>query len=79
MSDLLDDLSCVTITSLLRDSWVSLVTWSAQQSGGRPLGLRHDEGGVEARMCPKAPRLSLRIIVVRGSCPVLVRIEAFVT
>ena len=24
--------------------------WSGQQSGGRPLGRRHDEGGLEARM-----------------------------
>ena len=47
---------------------MSLTTWSAQRSGGRPLGRRHDNGGVEARMsmawvpgcrrhmCPKAPR-----------------------
>ena len=62
-----------------------------QGSGGLPLGWCHDEGGVEARMlmawvpgcrsmaytCSKAPRGSLRIIVVRGGCPVPVRIEAF--
>ena len=65
--------------------------WSAQQSGGRPLGRRHDEGGVEAimsmawvpgcrrRMCPKALRRSLRIVVVSGGCLVWVSIEAFVT
>ena len=46
---------------------MSLTIWSAQRSGGRPLGRRHDDGGVEARMsmawvpgcrrhmCPKAP------------------------
>ena len=55
---------------------MSLTIWSAQRSGGRPLGRRHDDGGVEARMsmawvpgcrrhmCPKAPRRSLRIVVV---------------
>ena len=72
-------------------SWVSLTIWSAQRSGGRPLGRRHDDGGVEARiamawvpgcrrhMCPKAPRRSLRIVVVSGGCPVRVSIEAFMT
>ena len=44
-SDLQDGLSWVSSMALLRDSWVSLVTWSAQRSGGRPLGRRHDEGG----------------------------------
>ena len=29
---------------------MSLVIWSAHRSGGRPLGRRHDEGGVQARM-----------------------------
>ena len=29
---------------------MSLVIWSAQRSGGRPLGRRHDDGGLEARM-----------------------------
>ena len=29
---------------------VSLVIWSDQRSGGRPLGRCRDEGGVEARM-----------------------------
>ena len=68
-----------------------LTIWSAQGSCGRPLERRHDEGGVEARMsmawvpgcrrhmCPKVPRRSLRIVVVRGGCPVRIRIEAFVT
>ena len=71
----------------LRDSWVSLTIWSAQRSGGRPLV----EGGVEARMsmarvpgcrrqmCPKALRRRLQIVVVRGGCPVRMRIDAFVT
>ena len=61
------------------------------RSGGRPLGRRHDDGGVEDRMsmawvpgcrrhlCPKAPRRSLRIVVVSGGCPVRESIEAFVT
>ena len=40
----------VAVTELLRDTWVSLTIWSAQRSGGCPLGLRHDEGGVEASM-----------------------------
>ena len=65
--------------------------WSAQRSGGRPLGRRHDEGGVEARMsmawvpgcrrqmCSNLLRRSLRIVVVRGGCLVRVSIEAFVT
>ena len=56
-----------------------------------PLGRRHDEGGVEARMlmalvpgcrrqmCPNALRRSLQIVVVRGGSPVRVIIEAFVT
>ena len=58
---------------------------------GHPLGQHHDEGGVEARMlmawvsgckrfiimCPKAPRRSFRIVVVRGGCPVLIRFAAF--
>ena len=56
---------------------VSLMIWSAQRSGGRPLGQRHDEDGVEARMsmawvpgcrrhmCPKAPIRSLQIVVVK--------------
>ena len=30
-------------------------------------------------MCPKAPRRSLRIVVVSGGCPVRESIEAFVT
>ena len=46
------------------------------------MGSSSDEGGVEARMsmawvpgcrrhmCPKAPRRSLRIVVVSGGCPV---------
>ena len=29
---------------------MSLTIWSAQRSGGRPLGRRHDDGGLEARM-----------------------------
>ena len=70
---------------------MSLTIWSAQRSGGRPLGRRHDDGGVEARMsmawvpgcrrhmCPKVPRRSLRIVVVSGGCPVRESIEAFVT
>ena len=61
---------------------MSFMIWSAQRSGGRPLGRCHDEGGVEARilmawvpgcrrhMCPNAPRHSLRIVVVRGGCSV---------
>ena len=55
-----------------------MMIWSAQRSGGRPLGRRHDAGGAEAgmsmawvpgcrrQMCPKAPRRSFRIVVVRG-------------
>ena len=70
---------------------MSLTIWSAQRSGGRPLGRRHDDGGVEARMSmawvpgcrwqiwPKALTRSLQIVVVRGDCPVRVRIVAFVT
>ena len=49
-SDLQDVLSCVAVTASHGDSWVSLTIWSAQRSGGRPLGRPHDEGGVEARM-----------------------------
>ena len=57
-----------------------LMVWSAQRSGGRPLGRGHDEGVVEARMpmdvmpgCrrymrPKAPGRSLRIVFIRGGC-----------
>ena len=33
-----DGISWVASTASLRDSWVSLVTWSAKRSGGRPLG-----------------------------------------
>ena len=40
---------CFSTTSI-RDSWVSLVTWSAQRSGGRPVGRRHDEGGLEVKL-----------------------------
>ena len=70
---------------------MSLVIWSAQLSGGQPLGRRHDDGGLEARMsmawvpgcrrqmCPNALRCSLQIVVVRGGCPVRMSIEAFVT
>ena len=70
---------------------MSLTIWSAQWNGGRPLGWRHDDGGVEARMsmawvpgcrrhmCPKAPSRSLRIVVVSSGCPVRESIEAFVT
>ena len=49
-SDLQDVLSFVAVTASLRDSWVSFTIWSAQRSGGRPLGRCHVEGGVEARM-----------------------------
>ena len=71
MSDLQDVLSYVAVTTSFRDIWVSLTIWSAQRSGGRPLGRRHDDGGVEARMsmawvlgcrrqmCPKALRRSV--------------------
>ena len=67
----------VVVTASLRDIWVSSMIWSAKRSGGRPLGRHHDEGGVEASMsmawvpgcrqhvCPKAPRRSLRIVVVK--------------
>ena len=70
---------------------MSFMIWSAQRSGGRPLGGRHDEGGMESKMsmawvpgcrrhmCPKVPRRSFRIVVVRGGCPVRESIEAFVT
>ena len=34
--------------------------------------------GYRRHMCPKAPRRSFRIVVVRGCCPLRVRIEAFV-
>ena len=27
-----------------------MMMWSVQRSGGRPLGWRHDDGGVEGRM-----------------------------
>ena len=76
-SDLQDGLSWVVITASLRDIWVSLMIWSAQRSGGRPLWRRRDVGRVEARMSmtwvpgcrrhmyPKAPRRSLRIVVVK--------------
>ena len=40
---------CVAVTSSLSDICVSFMIWSAQRSGGRPLGRRHYEGGVEAR------------------------------
>ena len=58
-------------------------------SGGRPLGRHHDECALEARMsmawvpgsrrhmCPKAPRRSLRIVVVKGGCPVRIRIALY--
>ena len=61
--------------------------WSAQRSGGRPLGRRHDEGGMETRMSmawvpgcrrhmrPRAPRRSLRIVFVSGGCPVRGMVE----
>ena len=64
---------------------------SAQRSGGRPRGRRHDDGGVEAtmsmtwvpgcrrQMCPNELRCSLQIVAVRGGCPVRVSIEVFVT
>ena len=83
-------MSWVAVTASLRDIWVSLMIWSAHRNGCRPLGRRHDEGEVEARMsmawvpgcrrhmCPKAPRRSLRIVVVRGGCAVRITIEAFV-
>ena len=76
-SDLQDCLSWVVITASLRDIWVSLMIWSAQWSGGRPLGRHPDEGRVEARMSmawvlgcrrhmrPKAPRRRFRIVVVK--------------
>ena len=32
------------------DIWESLMIWSAERSGGRLIGRRLDEGGVEARM-----------------------------
>ena len=35
--------------------------------------------GCRRHICSKAPRSSLRIVVVRGGCPVRMRIEAFVT
>ena len=53
--------------------------------GGRPLGQRHDDGGVEVKvamtgviddiMCSKAPRRSLQVIVVSEGCPVRVIID----
>ena len=43
-SDLQDVLSFVAVTASLRDSWVSFTIWSAQRSGGRPLGRCHVEG-----------------------------------
>ena len=70
---------------------MSLVIWSAQRSGGRPLGRRHDDGCLEPRMsmawvpgcrrqmCPNALSRSLQVVIVRGGCPVRVSIEAFVT
>ena len=82
---------CVAATASLRDIWVSLTIWSAERIDGRHIGRRYDEGGVEAimsmtwvpgcrrHMCPKAPRRSLRIVAVRGGCPLRDSIEAFVT
>ena len=79
-----DVLSWVAVTASLRDICVSFVIWSAQRSGGRPLGRRHDAGGVEVRlsiawvpgcrrhMCPNVFRGSLRIGVVM-SLEVVVR------
>ena len=76
-SDLQDGLSWVVVTASLRDIWVSLMIWSAQRSGGRPLGRHHDEGGMEARMSiawvpgcrrhmrPKEHRRSFRIVVFK--------------
>ena len=49
-TDLHDGFSCVDSTASRRESWVSLVTWSALRSGGLPRGRRHDDGGVEADM-----------------------------
>ena len=37
-SDLQDGTVCVAVTELLRDTWVSLTSLSAQRSGGRPVG-----------------------------------------
>ena len=65
-------MSCVAVTASLRDICVSVMIWSAQRSGGRPLGRRHDDGGVEAtlsmawvpgcrrQMCPNALRRNLQ-------------------
>ena len=46
--------------------------------GWRP-ECRWPECRVADGMCPKALRRSLRIVVVRGGCPVRMRIDAFVT
>ena len=35
--------------------------------------------GCIRQMCPKALRRSLRIVVVKGGCPVRISIDAFVT
>ena len=55
-----------------------LLDGAMMKVGWRPefrwLGCRVVDG-----ICPKAPRPSLRIVVVRGGGPVRMRIEAFVT
>ena len=64
--DIQDGLSCDASTASYRDS---LAIWSAQQSDGRPLGRRHDDGGVQANMldggrhmCPNAPGTVCRLL-----------------
>ena len=42
-------------------------------------GQNVDGLGAGLQICPKAPRRSLRIVVVSGGCPVRESIEAFVT
>ena len=60
-------LSCVAVTASLKDSWVSLMIWSAQRSGGMEARmLMIWVPGCRLHLCPKAPRRSLRIIVIRG-------------
>ena len=59
---------CVLLgDAMMQVGWRPECTWR----GCRAAGGMH--------MCPKAPRRSFRIVVVRGGCPVRVSIEAFVS
>ena len=41
------------------------MTWSAQRSGGRPLGRRHDDDAVDAKMSMGPTQFSLRPLSTR--------------